>query len=841
MQLHTLQETIATLLALQVAAIALVRHYSRRSNRFLLLGAAFLGTAFLDAYHAFSTSTFFVERFGSPELSVSPWSFLASRIFLASMLLLSSFFPRRDDENPLDERLVYVSAGAVTLACFAFFTLTSLPSAYFPELLFPRPAELIPAFLFLLAAIGYWRSGEWRRSGFHRWLLLSLGLGVLGQAVFMPLSRPFDVFFNMGHVAKNLGYLSVLAGLLLSLYDLFRRADRQRYERELAEQERDRFFDLSLDMLCIAGFDGYFKQLSRAWEKVLGFTREELMSRPYIEFLHPDDLERTIREAASLGEASTGRQTVDFENRYRTRDGGYRWISWSVTSVPETQLIYGVARDVDERKRVQQMKDEFISVVSHELRTPLTSIRGALGLLAGGVAGQLPSEARTLLDIAANNSERLVRLINDILDIEKIESDKMLFRIVPLDLTSLVEQAVAANSAIAQTAEVEIRIVKTRPGVRVQADADRLQQVLANLLSNAVKFSPRGGAVEVGVVSRGERVCVSVTDRGPGIPEDFQERVFERFAQADTSSTRQQGGTGLGLSISKAIVERLHGRIWFRSEPEAGTTFFFDLPVWVPTEELPVREPVDGAVRILVCEDDHDVARLLTLMLEREGYEVDVAYDAEEAKRLLALGPPGQYSALTLDLMLPGQDGISLLRELLAQGGGALPLPVIVVSAWVEEGKSEINGNAIEVIDWLAKPINQDRLADAVRRAIQGSVDKGARILHVEDDADLRSVVAAIVGTDAAVESAGDLEEARRKLASEHFDLVLLDLALPDGSGLELLPLLSRVDPPTPVVIFSAHEVDREVAGQVASVLVKSQTSNPQLLERIRSVLAGAG
>ena len=197
---------------------------------------------------------------------------------------------------------------------------------------------------------------------------------------------------------------------------------------------------------------------------------------------------------------------------------------------------------------------------------------------------------------------------------------------------------------------------------------------------------------------------------------------------------------------------------------------------------------------------------------------------------------------MTLDLMLPGQDGISLLRELLAQGGGALPVPVVVVSAWVEKGKSEIKGNAVEVIDWLAKPINQDRLADAVRRAILGSVNEGARILHVEDDADLRSVVAAIVGAeDAAVESAGDLEEARRKLASERFDLVLLDLALPDGSGLELLPLLSRVDPPTPVVIFSAHEVDQDVASQVASVLVKSQTSNPQLLERIRSVLAGAG
>lgn len=831
---HTLQETVSALLALGVAAIALVRYYSRKSNRFLLLGAGFLGTAILDAYHAFATSALFVERFETPELSVSPWSFLASRVFLASLLILSCRSSRAENETPLRESYVFVGTGVVTAACLAFFTSTPLPNAYVPGFLLPRPAELIPAALFLAGVAGCLHKGEWRRSDFERWLLLSLVLGLVGQVVFMPLAMPFDPAFNAGHLAKSLGYLSVLIGLLGSMYHLFRRADESAAalkqeidERLRVEEERDRFFNLSLDMLCIAGLDGYFKQLNPAWEKVLGFSVEELTARPYVDFVHHEDVEKTAREAAGLSRAGT---TVDFENRYRTKDGSYRWLSWRATGVPDEGLIYAVARDVHDRKLVEEMKSDFISVVSHELRTPLTSIRGSLGLLAAGVAGELPEKVRPLVEIAANNSERLVRLINDILDIEKIESGKMAFRFTPLELMPLVAQALESNRAYAEPYGADLRIVRTEPGLKVWADGDRLQQVLANLISNAAKFSPRGAAVEIGLARQDDRVCISVTDRGPGISPDFRARIFEKFAQADASTTRQKGGTGLGLSISRAIVERHGGRIWFESEP-GNTTFSFDLPQWVPSE-LASGEHAERAVRVLVCEDDQDVARLLCMMLEREGYGVDVAYDAAEAKHLLA---ERSYAAMTLDLMLPGQDGISLIREL--RRGGRTPVPIVVVSARAEQGRAELNGGAFGVIDWLEKPIDQAQLAEAVRRAVRGTGGRSARILHVEDDPDLPQVVAAIVGRDAEVESAGNLEEARRRLAGERFDLVLLDLALPDGSGLDLLPLLSRLEPPIPVVIFSAHEVDERTASQVSSVLTKSQTTNPQLLERIRALL----
>ncbi len=584
-------------------------------------------------------------------------------------------------------------------------------------------------------------------------------------------------------------------------------------DRSRAEQERDRFFDMSVEMLCIAGYDGYFKQLNPAWEKVLGYTLEELLSRPIVELVHPDDraLTETERQRLRLGVG-----VVEFENRYLTRDGSYRWLAWRATSAPERRLIYAVARDVQQQKQVEQMKNDFISVVSHELRTPLTSIRGALGLLAGGVSGELPEKARALLDIAAKNSDRLGRLINDILDIEKIESGKMGFRFASLELMPLLEQAVESNRGYATTYEVELRIVSGVEALRVWADADRLQQVVTNLLSNACKFSPRGGLVEIAAARcNGNRVRISVTDQGKGIPPQFQASIFEKFAQADISSTREKGGTGLGLSISKAIVERHGGRIGFESEPGVATTFAFELPEWGGAAADP---PPSGGPRILICEDDVDIANLLVLMLEREGFGADVAVNATMAKRMVR---ERRYAAMTVDLALPDQDGISLIRELRAEAATSR-LPIVVVSVRAKEGRTELDGGALGVVDWLAKPIDEIQLL----------------ILHVEDDPDLQRVVAAIVAGESEVEPASSLAEARRCLAREHFDLVILDLALPDGSGLDRLTLLGNLTPPTPVLIFSAHEVDGEVASRAASVLVKSQTSNRELLETIRSVLA---
>lgn len=240
----------------------------------------------------------------------------------------------------------------------------------------------------------------------------------------------------------------------------------------------------------------------------------------------------------------------------------------------------GTVRDVSERIRMEQMKSEFVSTVSHELRTPLTSIRGSLGLVMGRFGEQLPAKARRLLEMAERNSVRLTVLINDLLDLEKIESGRLAFTFEEVDLRQIVERAVEANEGFAGKHGVSLAFSTTLTEAPVMADPSRLAQVMANLLSNAAKFSPAGAEVSVRLACQRGELCVTVIDRGSGIPAAFQDRIFQRFAQADSSDTRSAGGTGLGLSISKAIVERHEGAIGYDTTEGVGTAFHFTLPVW---------------------------------------------------------------------------------------------------------------------------------------------------------------------------------------------------------------------------------------------------------------------
>ena len=378
--------------------------------------------------------------------------------------------------------------------------------------------------------------------------------------------------------------------------------------------------------------------------------------------------------------------------------------------------FYGLCTDITELKRIDRMKSEFVSTVSHELRTPLTSIRGSLGLLAGGAAGSLPEAAAPLVQIAKSNCERLIRLINDILDTEKIESGKMRFDLQVADVKPMLEQALSANEGFAAQHQVDFVLSAPVARVRANVDADRFAQVMTNLLSNAVKFSPAGSAVKVVLTRADGRIRIEVRDQGPGIPEEFRHRIFQKFSQADSSDARQKGGTGLGLNISKAIIERLGGTIGFDTETGVGTTFFFEL----------LEAPVEPA-RVLVCED---------------------------SPRTSASRP---------------------------------------------------------------------------------------RILHVEDDPDVQRIAAAIASDLATFDFAPTLREARECLRGGGFDMVLLDIALPDGSGWDLMKEIANIEPHIPVVVFSAAGVDRREPREgrhgAVTVLEKATTSNEKLSETIHKVL----
>ena len=615
---------------------------------------------------------------------------------------------------------------------------------------------------------------------------------------------------------------------------LMRSLARQRRTHDTLVRNESRFratFDQAFVGMAQSAPDGRAIQVNKTLSDMLGYPEGAMLGRSLRDFVHPDDAKPESGVRANLLS----------EKRFVREDGGIVWANTASTLVRDAagnpDCVVDVVQDITEFKRIDRMKSEFVSTVSHELRTPLTSIRGSLGLIVGGVAGPLPHAAQSLVEIATNNCERLIRLINDILDSEKIESGKMTFDMKVVDLRALVEQSIAANEGFAGQHQVKLRFERPDDAVCVNADADRLNQVVTNLISNAVKFSPAGGTVEVDLSRVAGRARVEVRDRGPGIPEEFRGRIFQKFSQADSSDTRQKGGTGLGLNISKAIVEHLGGTIGFTTETGKGSTFFFEMPEVRKSPAAGIAGTSKGErACVLVCEDDPDIARLLCMMLDKAGYDTEAAHTAREARERAAAS---NFAAMTVDLKLPDQDGIALIRALRAERH-TRDLPIIVVSAWADEGRVQLNSQALSVADWLSKPIDEIRLVRAVLHAVRGNGER-PRILHVEDDPDIQRVAAAIAQDLATFEFAGTLEEARARLGHWKFDLILLDLFLPDGSGWDLLPDIDALNPRPQVVVFSVSEVSAAEGARVAAVLMKADASNEQFLETIRRVLRGGG
>ncbi|HEY0052130.1 MAG TPA: response regulator, partial [Caulobacteraceae bacterium] len=482
------------------------------------------------------------------------------------------------------------------------------------------------------------------------------------------------------------------------------------------------------------------------------------------------------------------------------RDGGRFPIEVAVAyprSGDHDWFALAFLRDVSRQREADRLKDEFVSTVSHELRTPLTSIAGSLGLVAGGAAGSLPEKAMRLIGIARANSQRLVRLINDVLDVEKLDAGQLSFHSEPLDLREVAQRAVEGVRGYADSLGVVLMLQDGAP-VKVSGDADRLIQVVTNLLSNAAKHSPRGGAVKVTVDQGGASAWLNVADRGPGVPEAFRDRIFSRFAQADSSDARGKSGTGLGLYIARQIAERHGGRLWFEPIPDGGTVFRMEVPA------LEADVPVGGPRRVLLIEDEPAAAALLSAILEDEGLEVDQAGDLARARAMMA--PPVRYGALVLDMRLPDGDGMELVQEL-RDRPDTRAIPIVVVSGDPSR-KGEPSVRALGVTDWMQKPVNPDRLAELVRQTV-GKPARGARrILHIDDDRDIREVVAATLASLGEVVPADSLGEARAALAAAPVDLVVLDLELRDGHGLDLL---AEIGADTPVVVFTAQDI-REVA-----------------------------
>ena len=498
----------------------------------------------------------------------------------------------------------------------------------------------------------------------------------------------------------------------------------------------------------------------------------------------------------------------------------------------EVRGILRALRYATERKRLERLKDEFVSTVSHELRTPLTSIAGSLGLLMGNAAGSLPKPMARLLAIAHTNSQRLVRLVDDILDIEKIQAGRMVFNFSRVEVRSLVAQAIAANRGFAKGYGVRVRLEAARADAEVRADPDRLLQVVTNLLSNAVKFSPADHEVMVAIEKGTDMVRLTVRDHGPGIPIDFKPLIFEKFVQADAGDARHKGGSGLGLSIVKQIVDRLSGEVGFADAPGGGTIFHVQLPCWDHVASLATdRDGKPGAARLLLCEDDLDTALTLREQLRQAGFATDFAYSADDA---FTRATATQYHAILVDIHLPDGDGVSLIVHL-----RALPqyhdTPIIVVSGDPSCGRDDLRSSKLNVLDWLSKPVDLDRLVRLLAKPVVREASRRPRILHVDKD----NNVARALGEFGDVVTVNSIEEAKRALKTGDFDLAVLDVALAKEASPDLLPELhDSKGNVIPIVVFSADGANLAADAQVQAALAKSHTSIDSLVATVRDRLA---
>lgn len=484
--------------------------------------------------------------------------------------------------------------------------------------------------------------------------------------------------------ALQLGLILLLAfsAALITRSQWARKIAHRRSQDLAARQEA--ILDSAKDGMIVLNPSGSIESLNPAAAEMFGIAPEALLRRDIgaLFDVAPDRgrIETFLRRLKANRKESYG-QIQEFVGR---RSDGVTFpleVSVSPVHLADETLFLAVLRDISERREVEQMKGEFVATVSHELRTPLTSIAGSLGLISGGAAGEVPPKIARLIEIAHSNAARLVRLINDILDIEKIEAGRMSFDIRPLALAPILDEAALQTAGFASEYGVAVEIESLAPGAGVLADEDRLMQVVTNLLSNAIKFSPRGGTVTLRTLPLDRRYRISVIDRGEGIPEAFRNRIFGKFAQADASDSRQKGGTGLGLSIVREIVVRLGGSVSFESAEGEGTTFHVDLPAADLHAKASSPEadgtagPGDPSLPVILhVDDDPDMLAVVAGVFDGKA----IVHSTPNMVEARALIRRNRYDGAILDVGMHDGFGTDLAAPLRKQSSA---LPIVLFTA----------------------------------------------------------------------------------------------------------------------------------------------------------------
>jgi len=917
-ELHTIFETIATVLAFVTGAMALVRYYTKKSGMFLLLGSGFLGGAFLDGYHAMVTSSFFAGLTPPALSTLTPWSGLMSRVFLSLLMCASVVTWKRERLRPggrIRESLVYLLVGTSTIVSFIFFALVWLPPPFDPNHTIHRPADFVPALFFSLAAIGYLRKGRWKTDHFEHWLVLSLILSALGHMGYMSFyGRAFDTQYFAAHGLKVLGLIAILTGLFISTFSIFKSearsgadlleanqslakqiAEREQIEEELRrarddmeERVRARTADfgranqaleaevavraqaeealressdlvrLLLDSIpeAVYGIDlqGNCTFCSPSCLGLLGYQgASELLGKNMHDLIHHTRPEGTpypmeechIYEAFRRGhgthrddEVLWRRDGTSFPAEYWShplhRDGNVMGTVVTFVNITERKQAEQFLREAREAaEAANRAKGDFLANMSHEIRTPMN---GVIGMTELALDTELTPEQRGYLNLVKSSAESLLVLLNDILDFSKIEAGRLDVETIDFNLRDSLDDTMKAVSLRAHEKGLELacHILPDVPDA-LRGDPTRLRQIVINLIGNAIKFTSQGEVVmrvETEQETGDEAILhFSVSDTGLGIPLEKQASIFEAFTQADNSTTRKYGGTGLGLSICLRLVEMMGGRMWLESEPGRGSTFHFSVRFQLQSASARWHAPIGlemlRDVSVLIVDDNATNRVILKEMLV--GWRM-TAIEADSGRSALALlkraAAEGRaFSLILLDAQMPEVDGFQVAEQIKQDPQMATSPLIMLTSAGFRGDAARCRELGIQA--YLPKPVKGSDLLQAIQTVLSSpgrtkpapalvtlhSLREGRghlKILLAEDNRVNQVLAVRLLEkrgyTVVLVETGKAAVEAWQ---NESFDLILMDVQMPEMDGLEATASVREREKNTgkhiPIVAMSAH------------------------------------